>query len=154
MTIDDRSGDGVQRMVSEETVVVVPINGAMATTGLPVFSARGKAWRITDVEELHSVAEATAATLNAKVEVVDAAEAAGSGVDVVGATDMDLKAAAVQTLQSATVITAASANKVSAGQHVLLHVALDDATPAASTEYRGCVIITLVPETMTAVATS
>lgn len=153
-TIDDRSGDGVQRKVSEEQVIPVYINGALATTGLPVATARGKAYRIVNVEALHSVPETTAVTLNLKVEVVDDADVSGGGTDVIGATDIDMKAAAVQTVQSGTVITAGDANKVTAGQHILVHAALANATPEPSAEYRGVVLITIVPETLTPVATS
>ena len=141
------------KVVGEPVHVHVPINCALATTGIPVFTAIGKSYAVIAIEEVHTVAEATAATSNLKVERCQGTEAAAAGDDLLAATGIDLKGTK-DTLQAGTVITTSDINVLADGNRLVVHAALDNATPEATTEYVGCVSIHLVPVTMDDESTS
>ena len=137
---------GVWKVIGEPIAVTVNF-GALEATGILAFTDAGKAHKVLSIRESHQVAEATAATANLKAERCQGTEAATQGDDLVGATDIGLKAAA-NTPQDATVLTTSGIDVLAAGDRLVLHAALDNATATALTEYRGGVTIRLVPVTL------
>ena len=153
--IQDGTGDTVYKMEQEPKVVTVEFPSALPATGFCAFIADdGRAWKVVEINEVHTVIETTAVTSNLKVERCQGTEAVGAGDDLIAATEIDMENVAIDTVQQATVLAASDINILADGDRLMVHAALDDATPTALTEFRGTVQITLVPTTMLDLATS
>lgn len=152
---DEGAGDGVHRVVGHPYEKEIHINGAVAVTGLVICDVDVPT-AVVGITESHTVAEATAVTAKAKVERAQGTEGATQGDDLLaasGAGSIDAKGAA-NTKLTGTVIKTSGINVLAAGDRLLLHFALDNATAQATTEYRGTVKVTLAPVTLVPVATS
>lgn len=127
----------------EKVTAELTLNSALATTGISFFTAKDKSYAVQSIEEIHTVAEAAAATANLKIERANGTEAVEAGDDLLAATDIDLKAT-VNTLQTGTVLTASGINVLAAGDRLLAHAALDDANAVATAEFVGSVTVKLL----------
>ena len=137
---------GVWKVIGEPIAVQVNF-GALEATGILAFTDAGKAHKVLSIRESHQVAETSAGTANLKAERCQGTEAVTQGDDLLAATGVNLKAAA-NTPQNGTVLTTSSIDVLAAGDRLMLHAALDNATAQALTEYRGGVTIRLVPVTL------
>lgn len=61
----------------EKVTAELTLNSALATTGIPFFTAKDKSFAVQSIEEIHTVAEAAAATANLKIERAQGTESVG-----------------------------------------------------------------------------
>lgn len=130
--------------------VTVDANSKLTATGIPVFIAKNRSYRVIAVSETHQVPQTTGASLNAKVEICDDGVAAASGTDLLGATDIDLMRVddtpvTIYLEKQTTSLVGTGENVIKPGQHLKVHAAVDAGTATATNEYEGVIVIWLEP---------
>lgn len=129
----------------ELVTVGFQFNGAtapLAATGANFFTADGKSYAVSTIEAAWTVPESTAVTANLKVERCQGTEAAAAGDDLLAVTNLSVKGTA-NTVNVGTVLVAAGINVLAAGDRLVVHTALDNATAGITTELVGSVTVKL-----------
>ncbi len=127
----------------------VDATNEITATGHPIFIPKNRSYEVVAVSEAHTVVDATA-TANLKLEVCADGDAAASGTDLLAATAINMKATAntiitVMLNQQSTSLTGAALNVVKPGQHLKVHMALDNATATITNGYEGVITVWLRP---------
>jgi hypothetical protein len=133
ITADKLTVGGV--ILPQEMVITAPITKAMITGGeanTTIFTA-DDAWTITSIEEVHGVAESTAATLGVDVMKCTGTQAPASGTNLTEAA-FNLKGTA-ETVQTGTLSTTAGVTTLANGNRIALYVTMTEVADAA--EFRA-----------------
>lgn len=116
----------------------------LSTNGLDIYIAEEGRVQVVGVREVHSVAEAAAATLNFRLERCKGTEAVGTGDDLLAATAVNMKGTA-NTVITPAITTTSARDILEVGNRLKVHASVDAETITATTEYEGILEVILRP---------
>lgn len=142
-----RSGNW--EVIGEPVVITFHVNknAVLETTGATLFVARGKSYKVVNVDCSWTVVDAST-TINFKLERCQGTEAAAAGDDLLAATAVNVKATK-DTVVSPSIITTSAIDVLASGDRLVAHFANDAASAIVSAALDGFVCtVKLVPVTV------